>query len=206
MKRCVIFAGADVADYHFIAQRLQEDDYLVCADSGLKHALRLGVTPHLLVGDFDSFEGALPPQVETILLKSEKDDTDTAHAIEVALQRGYTDFMLFGAVGGRLDHTLANLSAMYSLLCRGCSCLISDQSYEMRMVQNGTLHVVKGPWQYLSVFPYAGDAVGVTLTGVKYPLKKYHMVPQCAIGVSNEVVDDTAGITVEQGTLFIIQN
>ena len=79
------------------------------ADKGYEYAKKAGAKPDLIVGDFDSYSGNLPDDCEVIKLNSHKDDTDLLHCIEVALSRGYDDFVILAATGGRFDHTLANV-------------------------------------------------------------------------------------------------
>ncbi|MBQ6623873.1 MAG: thiamine diphosphokinase, partial [Mogibacterium sp.] len=98
MKRCVIVGGADISNYSYIREKLRDDDYIVFCDSGLKHMAKLGVTPDLIVGDFDSHENP-HLNVETIVLPCVKDDTDTVFAVKEAIKRGFDDFLLIGVVG-----------------------------------------------------------------------------------------------------------
>ena len=133
MKRCVIIGGADINNYDFIREKLSPDDYFIFCDSGLKHLAALGVQPHLIVGDFDSHENPQLP-VETIVLPREKDDTDTFFAVKEALRRGFDDFLLLGVIGGRLDHSLGNLSILLYLQQQGKHGRILDDHSEMEMV------------------------------------------------------------------------
>ena len=120
MKRCVVIGGADIGRYDRIRTYLREDDFFICCDSGLKHQKEFGITPNLIVGDFDSYENP-HLDIETIVLPCEKDDTDTAFAVKEALKRGFQDFLLVGMIGGRLDHTLGNVSLMLMLDAQGKS-------------------------------------------------------------------------------------
>ena len=115
MKRCVIVGGADIGRYDRIRACLQADDFYICCDSGLKHREGLGIAPDLIVGDFDSYENP-HLEAETIVLPCEKDDTDTVFAVKEALERGFQDFLLIGVIGGRLDHTLGNVSLLLMLV------------------------------------------------------------------------------------------
>ena len=119
MKRCVIFGGAPIGDYDRMAAYIADDDYLIFCDSGLRHARPLGLTPDLIVGDFDSCENP-GLQVETIVLPRAKDDTDTVYAAKEAMKRGYTEFLLAGVIGGRFDHSAGNVSILLMLHCWRC--------------------------------------------------------------------------------------
>ena len=108
MKRCVIIGGAPIGRYDRICALLTENDYYIYCDSGLKHREALGAAPDLIIGDFDSYEQP-ETDIETIVLPTVKDDTDTMFAVKEGLRRGFEDFLLVGALGGRLDHTMVNV-------------------------------------------------------------------------------------------------
>ena len=114
MRRCVIVGGADIRAYDFVRSHLRADDFVIYCDSGLKHREGLGAAPDLIVGDFDSHENPHLP-VETIVLPRAKDDTDSVFAVKEALRRGFEEFLLLGAMGARLDHTLANVGILLML-------------------------------------------------------------------------------------------
>ena len=113
--RCVVVGGADIQDYDRARGALRTDDFLIYCDSGLRHLPGLGAQPDLIIGDFDSWENPRAA-AETIVLPVVKDDTDTAYAVKEALRRGYSDFLLLGVIGGRLDHSLANLQLLCATL------------------------------------------------------------------------------------------
>lgn len=135
MGRCVIVGGADINNYGFIREKLCAEDYMVFCDSGLKHLENLQVQPSLIVGDFDSHENP-HLKVETIVLPCEKDDTDTVFAVKEAMNRGFNEFLLIGAVGARLDHTLGNVSILLYLDSLGKKGYIIDDYSEMEIVSD----------------------------------------------------------------------
>ena len=94
-RRGVIIGGADIQNYERLRAQLEPDDYCIYCDSGLKHREALGVQPSLIVGDFDSHENP-HADVETIVLPTVKDDTDTVYAVKEGLRRGFSDFLLLG--------------------------------------------------------------------------------------------------------------
>ena len=116
-KRFVIVGGADIGNYRKIRSYLRGYDFIVYCDSGLKHMERLGAAPSLIIGDWDSH--ADPHlDVETITLPVAKDDTDTVYAMREGMKRGFRDFLLAGAVGARLDHSLVNAYIALPYRCR----------------------------------------------------------------------------------------
>ena len=205
MRRCVIIGGADIGNYDFIRERISTDDYFIFCDSGLKHQEKLGVTPNLIIGDFDSYEN---PQVEieTIVLPCEKDDTDTVFAVKEAVNRGFDDFLLIGAVGGRLDHTLCNVSILLKLYSIGKTAVIIDDYSDMQIVGRKTAFV-DDSYAFFSLVNITGNAKGITVRNAKYPLKNAEITCDYQYGVSNEPLKGKiTEITVKDGELLLIKD
>lgn len=204
MKRCVIVGGAEIKHYALIREKLCADDYVIICDSGLKHLEQLQVQPSLIVGDFDSHENP-HLDVETIVLPCEKDDTDTVYAVKEAIKRGFDDFLLIGVVGGRLDHTLGNVSILLYLDSIGKrGCIIDDYS-EMELVADQPVSV-DGRYSFFSLLNITGCAKGITITGAKYPLADAEITCEYQYGVSNEVLPGkTATVAVKCGKLLLIK-
>ncbi len=204
MKRCVILSAGEIADDRFIAALVRPEDYVICADGGYRHAKRLGIRPDLVVGDFDSMEAEEYKDVRHIAYPPQKDDTDTMIAVRHGLERGCRDFLLLGCLGGRFDHSIANLAVLYFLKKRDCTARIVDERNEVFLLENEHIKLPRRAGVKLSVFSYSGKCGGVTLTGVQYPLDRYPLDNAFPLGVSNEFAADFAGITVENGTLLVI--
>lgn len=204
MKRCVIVGGADINNYEYIRSRLYEDDYFVFCDSGLKHMERLGVTPDLIVGDFDSHEDP-HLDVETIVLPCEKDDTDSVFAVKEGVKRGFDVFLLIGVVGARLDHTLGNVSILLYLHSLGKRGIIIDDYSEMEIVSDKPASV-GGEYSFFSLLNITGCAEGITVTGAKYPLTDGEITCEYQYGISNEVLPfGNATVSVKTGQLLLIK-
>ena len=131
--RCVIVGGADISNYACIAREICRDDYVIYCDSGLNHRQEIGREPDLIVGDFDSHE-VPATKTETIVLPCKKDDTDTVFAVKEALKRGFEEFLIIGAIGGRFDHSLGNISILTRLHRLGKKAIIADDYSLMEMV------------------------------------------------------------------------
>ena len=168
MKRCVIVGGADIGNYAYIREALTADDYVVFCDSGLRHMEQLRVKPSLIVGDFDSHENP-HLEVETIVLPCEKDDTDTVYAVKEAVQRGFDTFLLVGVVGGRLDHTLGNVSILLYLDAIGKKGVIIDDYSEMEIVSSAPA-CISDAYEFFSLLNITGCARGISIQNAKYPL------------------------------------
>lgn len=204
MGRCVIVGGADIARYEHIRGYLRPDDFSIYCDSGLRHREGLGLAPRLVVGDFDSYTGPRPA-VETIVLPREKDDTDTVFAVKEALTRGFASFLLVGIAGGRLDHTLANLSLLLMLDGLDKEAMALDDYSELEIVSRRPAQI-DGRYAYFSLLNFAGTAQGITITGAKYPLSGAEISCEYQYGVSNEVLPGhTAEVSVARGRLLLVK-
>ena len=204
MRRCVIIGGADIGRYDRIRGYLREGDFYICCDSGLKHREGLDIVPDLIVGDFDSYEN---PQlnIETITLPREKDDTDTVFAVKEALSRGFQDFLLVGVIGGRLDHTLGNVSLLLMLDAQGKTATALDDFSEMEIVTGQPVQI-QDCYTYFSLLNISGTAQSITIKNAKYPLDDAEITCEYQYGISNEVLPGKiAVVTVNQGRLLLIK-
>lgn len=204
MKRCVIIGGADISRYERVRTYLREDDFYICCDSGLRHRAGLGIVPDLIVGDFDSHDDP-HLNIETITLPCEKDDTDTVFAVKEALARGFQDFLLLGVIGGRLDHTLGNVSILMMLDSQGKRAVALDDFSEIQVVSAEPVQI-SNQYAYFSLLNITGVAKGITIKGAKYPLKDAEITCEYQYGVSNEVLPGmTAEVSVKTGRLLLLK-
>lgn len=204
MKKCVIIGSAPCKETDFSGEFDRENSFVICADGGLDAALRLEITPDLLIGDFDSVQSALPERVETIRLKKDKDDTDTMAAVKVAVHRGYRDFLFLGVLGGRLDHSIANLYILQFLAGQGCRAMISGDGCRVFLLNGGRLTLSGLVGTTVSVFPFGTGSCTVSYEGMKYPLTETRLNAAQPIGVSNVITGTDAKITVHDGNALII--
>lgn len=162
------------------------------------------ITPNLLIGDFDSVQSALPEDIETIRLKKEKDDTDMMEAVKTAVRRGYRDFVLLGALGGRIDHSYANLCTLQYLAVQGCKAMIAGAGCRTFLLNGGRLTLSKLNGKTVSVFPFGVPFCTVSYEGLQYPLTQARLSSARPLGVSNVIISDEARIIVHDGTALII--
>lgn len=178
-------------------------DLVIAADGGYDALHEAGIRPHLLLGDMDSIK-ALPTDIPRLRFPARKDETDMALAIKVAQQRGFRRFKLYGALGGRLDHTLANLQLLGSLAHQGMQARIVDRRAVLFAVCKRTL--VLPPLRQgttVSVFAWGGDAAGVTLKGLAFPLYNAQLEAFMPLGVSNVAKGMPIRISVSSGVLLV---
>ncbi|MGI6031457.1 MAG: thiamine diphosphokinase [Eubacteriales bacterium] len=208
--KCVIITGGPELDVEALRASLAEEPapFVICADHGYDNARRAGVSPHLLLGDFDSMEAdrkMVEGQPETIVYPAEKDDTDTVAAVKEALRRGFREVELHGATGARLDHCLGNVACLLYLANRDAQGTIYYPWGSISLVRKEKI-LMNQKGKTVSLLPIGGPAAGVTLEGFYYPLHEYTMQPEYPIGISNVVTSDQAVIRVREGDLLLFQN
>lgn len=176
---------------------------IICADHGLDHAMAAGIKPDIVVGDLDSVKCSPPDGVKVIRTPAEKDDTDTILACETAIENGCDEIRLYCALGGRLDHTIANIQTLEFLRRRGVRGMIIGESSRIRIARESKVTIPKFKG-YVSVFAY-GETCTVSEYGMKYGLIRYRLDNSYPLGVSNEVCDDEGQVLVHGGTALIIE-
>ncbi|MEG0230170.1 MAG: thiamine diphosphokinase, partial [Oscillospiraceae bacterium] len=179
-------------------------DFIICADSGYYHALNMNIKPNIIIGDFDSYKNSLPKDIKIIKTIPEKDDTDTIMAIRYAISNNFDNCFIFGGLGGRLDHSYANITGLNMLLKNGVKANIIDEKSSCFLLKNNEIEIKRNDSYYISIFPFGEKAEGVTLKNVKYPLLNYTLNNTHPIGISNEFISTSNPIIkVKNGTILI---
>lgn len=199
MAVCYIFAALETKTLPYIPTK---QDYVIAADKGLDNLKKIGIKPDVIIGDFDSL-GFVPSGENIKRLPVEKDDTDVGFAVNYAFELGYKEFVIYGAIGGLLDHTVANLQLSAYISSKGGKSVFVGDNVFVTSITNDTLKISNGKGR-LSVFALSDKAEGVFLSGLKYPLENAVIENTFPIGVSNEFTDKSAKITVKNGTLLIV--
>lgn len=198
-----------------------EDVLVVAVDGGLPRLLAQEIEPDLVLGDFDSLNSKFQPLLDQfgaahperlLRLPCEKDDTDTVYAARMCLQRGCSELLFYGALGGRLDHTFANLQTLVWLKKQGADGYLIGKTTMAAVLCRETLFLPDFYEGTFSLFALDGQVTGVTLRGMKYPLHDAVMTNSFPIGVSNEVNRETvrgtecgrASVTVCSGMALMI--
>ena len=200
--RIIIMSGGRVTDDRFVKELAESGDMLICADSGVVNASRLGLRADICVGDFDSSTPPKDAAFEWVTLPTEKDDTDTMSAARIAVERGADEVILLAATGTRLDHTLGNLFVLEFLRQKGVKARLIDENNEASLAGEGTHFIPKQEGNFLSLLPFCSQPI-VSITGVKYPLNKKRLPVDLPLGVSNIVLDDEALLKVEDGVVAV---
>ena len=197
MSRCLIFCAAE---FDGLAAPIEKDDYLLAADGGLRHLEKLGLTPHGILGDFDSL-GYIPQGAQVFPV--EKDDTDAMLAARKGLELGFREFIFYGSLDGpRLDHTVANFQTLQFLADRGAAAWLVGRDYIVTVIKDSAISFPAEAGGILSLFCLGPDARGITLTGLHYPLENGTLTSGFPLGVSNHFTGKPATVTVKNGSIL----
>jgi len=179
------------------------EDYIIAADNGYSYLKSLEIKPDVLIGDFDSLE-IVPASENIIRHPVEKDETDMMLAMKAGLDLGYQRFVIYGGLGGRLDHTYANIQMLVYLSAKGARGYLIDGTRIVTAITNEELVFKTDKKGILSVFCGGDKAVGVNLKGLKYELVDAVLTKDFPLGVSNEFMGYGCSVSVEKGSLIIM--
>jgi thiamine pyrophosphokinase len=203
-----VFANGAVQDDDALRRMIRPDDALIAADGGLRHILRLNLYPLLIIGDMDSAD----PQdvarleaegVEVRRYPPAKDETDLQLALAWALQNEYRSIRIAAALGDRLDHTLGNLFLLADPALIDIDIRLEDGREEAFLIRDEA--VIEGQiGDRVSLLPLGDPAVDVETVRLLYPLRRETLRPDRTRGISNEMVAETARVSLTGGLLICI--
>ena len=182
----------------------KNDDLVIAADGGLDSLMSLGITPDLVLGDMDSVSADLG-DVERIVYPVKKDETDSFLAYFEGVRRGYTEFMLYGCVGGREDHTYANYSLLVYAKRRGHKVTLVGKVCDTTALVNESAILCGAPESHLSIFAFGGESRGVSVHGAEYEAEDITLTPDFPLGVSNRFQGMPVTVEVRDGALLVMQ-
>lgn len=200
MSICYIVGAGECKKLDFTKK---DGDIVIAADGGYKYLQQAGIKPDIVIGDFDSL-GKAPEGEKIIRLKPEKDVTDTYAAVSEGIKCGYSRFNIYGASGGRIEHTLANIQLIASLAEKNMQASIFDGSTVITAVTAKTLRFDSAYNGYISIFAHSDKCTGVCLRGIKYPLENAELSNLFPLGVSNEFLGVESEIVIGNGTAIIV--
>ncbi len=209
--RIVIFSGGSYRDVEFYRGLIKDADLTIAADSGGAALLSLDVTPDLLVGDMDSIGADVLAAIrkrgaEVIEAPAEKDFTDTELAVRLAVDRNPTEIVICGALGNRLDHTLANISLLVYARERGVTARIVTEDQEAYLLPADVIDPIAGKvGDTVSLIALSEPVTGVTTHDLKYPLKQAALSLFSPLGVSNEIAGPNPWVEFWEGRLLLVK-
>jgi len=207
--RTIIFANGDAPDRKTIERWLTPTDRIIAADGGTRNALSLGIMPHVVIGDLDSLVEADRVELERagvpfIVYPTHKDYTDLELALRYAVEQGATEIVIFSALGGRWDQSLANLMLLTLPDLAQVTTRIIDRTVSIEAIRDRA-EIAGRVGDTLSLIALKGDAHGVTIEGCEYPLNDATLPFGATLGISNVLTQEIVKITVKQGEILAVQ-
>lgn len=211
MKTLIITGGK--INKNFAKKYLKSNKYdiIIAVDKGLETIDYLKLQPQYVLGDFDSvntkiLEKYKKQNIKIIKLNPEKDLTDTHSAIDLALKLKSTEITILGAIGTRLDHTIANIHILKQALDKNIKAKIVNEKNEIELIDKEIIIKKDDNYKYVSIIPLTTQVTGITIEGMKYIINDYTLSIGDSLGVSNEQIDKDAKISIKIGILVVIKS
>ena len=208
MRRIIIFANGELPDLDKARLLLRDDDYIICADGGTRHAIALNIQPHLIIGDMDSadeeqiqrFQSANVPMER---YSHDKNETDLELAIQRAIALETRQILVVGALGGRLDQTLGNIALLSDMQHPSLDIRMDDGVEEVFLCRDrAQIHGTRG--DLVSLIPWQGAVTGIRTENLRWLLSDETLYPDKTRGLSNEMLGETASVSITSGLLLIV--
>lgn len=199
MKRAVIIGNGNVQEYNYLKNKICDTDFIICADGGYNHAVKMGIEPDVLIGDFDSAIN-YETVADRIEYPKRKDFTDGELAVMYAKERGFDNIVLTAMTGDRLDHTIADIL----LLAKCKNGMLIDDNNEIYLLRD-EIEISGRKGQIISVIPISLDTEGVATSGLEYPLCDETLYFASSRGVSNVMIEDKCKISIKKGMALVIK-
>ncbi len=203
-------------------ENIDSFDYIIAVDGGIRHLVKLGIKPHLWVGDMDSsrdfaVEKEFLDEIKIQKLPEKKDISDSDYAIEKALELKPKRITLIGGIGSRIDHSIFNINLFLSLKSKGIDCVILDGKQELSFVSAGTyldkdlakekeeieVLIENKKGKTFSIVPFS-DINSLSLNGFEYPLNNRNLDKYTNLTLSNKIESNKASIKVKDGEFLIV--
>lgn len=208
-KTAFIYTGGTVFD-EYVIEKPEKGDLIIAADAGYLTAKKMGVTPDILLGDFDTLgEENIPDGIECLRVPAEKNDTDTQLAVQVAIERGAGEIVIIGGMSGRIDHTLSTLAILEDLWERKNNRIyatLTDGKNRVRFLRSSGTILPRSQYRFFSLIAADETVKGITLEGCKYPLKNGRISRRNQWAVSNEITGNCALIEIKRGGVWVIES
>lgn len=217
MDRClIILSYIENITENFIVSLADNAEYVICADGGQTIARKYGIKPDCVIGDFDSTNTNSRFDCKYIAYPAEKDITDAEASIEHAVKEGLNSIKILGGIGGRIDHTVGNISLLLKFYDKVRNIEFLDMKNSMQIIRNSSIKLFPSEmYKFFSITSIDEIACGVTISGAKYPVCNITLERAGTLGISNEIIiskniknnhSDCAEITVENGTLLVMRS
>ncbi len=207
-KKCLIFLNGVIEDYNYIKNKIIDEDFIISVDGGIRHIKELELYPDLILGDFDSsvFSEALEyKKAEIKKYNKDKDFTDGEIAINYAIKEEFSEVIIIGALGNRIDHTFSNVFMLEKLNDNNIIGTIVEKNNEIKYL-NEKIIISGNGFKYFSIVPISKKIVGVTIKNAKYNLDNEIIFRTQTRGISNEFINKDVLISIREGSAFVIKS
>lgn len=213
MIQTLIITGGKIEERFFYQIYKQNKfDYIIASDKGLEILDKYNIKPNYIIGDFDSVDKKIlkkyinKKDIKVQKLNPDKEYTDTHLAVKLAEKLKSTNVIILGAIGTRLDHTIANIHILKETLDKNIECKIINKNNEIQLVNKTIILNKDDKYNYISLIPLTTKVEGITLRGFKYLLSNITLEIGQSIGVSNEQLEKNAEVKIKDGILILIKS
>ena len=202
-RKCLIITGGEKVLKDKILSVIDSDTFIICADKGGETAVEYGLTPDILLGDFDSIDPEIFKNIAVNIMEypEDKDFTDTELAISYALEKGFEEIILVNATGDRIDHVFSTFMLLYKY--KRDKITIIGNNFEAFIIY-GDYEISNMKGRTLSIIPVERELEGIYLEGFKFPLSNRTVSLGDSLCVSNIIIEDEASISLKKGTAIVI--
>ncbi len=208
--KTVIVGNGEINDYKYAKKAISGYDFLICCDGGTRHTYNMQIMPNIILGDFDSADDFYlnhyrENNVEFKTFPAKKDETDMEIAFDYAMNIGSKEIIVFGGIGSRFDHTLANVHQLLKALKKDIYACFANENNTVT-IMDSKISLQGEPGSFVSLIPLTQSVEGVCTFGLGYPLKNETLYIESSRGVSNVFEGHSASVTISSGILLVIQS
>lgn len=208
--KALIIASGTINNYNLLNSLVQENNFILCADGGLNHLIKINIIPNLVLGDLDSIskeglEYIKNNNIEVAKFPVMKDETDTHLALNYLIEKKYSEITIMGGIGTRIDHTLGNIYLLKSLIDKDIKGTIINENNIIHLVEK-SIKLNKKNGYYTSIIPITTNGIDISISGFLYPLVNDHIDFGSTRGISNKIISDFGIITIKNGQALIIES
>lgn len=199
--KCIIVGAGNFNEKEILKE---ENDLIIAVDGGYNYCSLLNLEVDILIGDMDSLE-SIPENINKYIYNKEKDETDTYLAVQYGIKQGFEEFILYGCLGGRLEHTIANIQIIADLCKKGIKIKIVDENTKIYMLNKNEAKEIEGlKNKYISIFSYSEKST-ISLKGLKYNVLCKDITNDYPLGIDNETIGGNGNIYVHDGLVLVIE-
>lgn len=208
MRRAIVIVNGDMSNSNMIGKIIRKTDTVVCVNGGTKIALQHDIMPHIIIGDFDSMSEHIKERISQhkitwIQYPTDKDKSDTELAIDYLYNNSYSEIVVFGLSGSRIDHVLANILFIAYFSCKKTPITIIEGNQRLYFTAN-TISLPTKKGDVISLIPIKENCYGVVTTGLQYALQNETLYFGASRGLSNVAVSMRVAVKIKKGTLCVI--